>query len=265
MEPRLTRIALRITTAVVLVLLYVPLVVVGLYAFNGDRSQSWPITNWSTKWFSTAWENQDIRTALANSVKAALAATVLALLLGTCAAFAVARFEFFGRSTVSLVLILPIALPGIVTGIALNSTINELGIDFSLWTIIVGHTTFCIVVVYNNAVARLRRMSPSLVEASQDLGAHGWQTFRYVLLPNLRSALAAGALLAFALSFDEIVVTNFTGGTDQTLPKWIYANLRLPNARPQVNVVALVVIVLSIIPIAIAQRLTHDPTGGRGS
>jgi len=202
-----------------------------------SRSQSWPISGFSTHWFSVAWHNPEIRSALATSIKAAAGATVIALTLGSFAAFAVHRFRFFGRETVSFLLVLPLALPGIVTGMALNSAINFggqiFGLSFSLFTIIVGHATFCIVVVYNNVVARLRRTSDSIVEASMDLGADGWQTFRYITLPGLSTALVAGGLLAFALSFDEIIVTNFTSGSEITLPKWIFNNLRLPTQRPR--------------------------------
>jgi len=202
----------------------------------------------------------------------ALAAWAIALVLGSLLAAAVHRHRFFGRNTVSFLVILPVALPGIVTGMALNSTINLggqlIGLSFSLWTIIIGHATFCVVVVYNNVVARLRRTATSLVEASSDLGADGFQTFRYVMLPNIRTALMAGGLLAFALSFDEIIVTNFTSGSEITLPKWIFNNLRLPNQRPVVNVVASVLLIASLIPVYIAQRLTQESGGlvsGRGA
>ena len=260
MRSRLGRNGLRALAGIVLVFLYAPIVVIFLYAFNESTIQSFPIENWSTKWFDVAWHNDEVRTALWNSVKVGIGATVVALILGTMAAFAVSRFKFFGSGTVSLVLVLPLALPGIVTGIALNNAItfggDVFGLNFGLITIIIGHATFCVVVVFNNVVARLRRTSPYLWEASQDLGADGWQTFWYVVLPNLSTALVAGALLAFALSFDEIVVTNFTKGTDQTLPLWIYQNFRLPQTRPVVNVVALFVVVLSFIPVYLAQRLT---------
>jgi len=213
-----------------------------------------------------------VRTALVTSLKAGFGATSIALILGSLAAFAVHRFRFFGRETVSFLLILPLALPGIVTGMALNSTINLsgqlIGVSFSLWTIIIGHATFCVVVVYNNVIARLRRTATSLVEASSDLGADGLQTFRYVILPNIATALMAGGLLAFALSFDEIIVTNFTSGSEITLPKWIFNNLRLPNQRPVVNVVASVLLIASLIPVYIAQRLTQESGGlvtGRGA
>ncbi len=262
MEPAAVRIGVRAATAAVLAFLYIPIGVIVLYAFNTARSQSWPIAGLTTKWFGVAWNNPDVRAALANSIKAALGATAVALLLGSLAAFAVHRHRFFGRSTVSFLLILPLALPGIVTGMALNSAINFggdiFGLSFSLFTIILGHATFCIVVVFNNVVARLRRTSRSLVEASMDLGADGWQTFRYVTLPSLLTALVAGGLLAFALSFDEIIVTTFTSGSEMTLPKWIFNNLRIPNQRPQVNVVAFAVVVASFIPVYVAQRLTQD-------
>jgi putative spermidine/putrescine transport system permease protein len=267
-EPRGVRIGTRVGTAAVLAFLYVPLLVILLYAFNPVRAQSWPIQGFSTKWFGVAWHNGSVRNAFVTSIKAAVGATSISLVLGTLAAFAVHRFKFFGRETVSFLLVLPIALPGIVTGMALASAINfggqVFGLTYSLLTIIVGHATFCVVVVYNNVIARLRRTPTSLVEASMDLGADGWQTFRNVTLPNLLTALIAGGLLAFALSFDEIIVTNFTSGTETTLPKWIFNNLRLPNQRPQVNVVAFAVIVASLVPVYIAQRLTEEtPSGAR--
>ncbi|TME47195.1 MAG: ABC transporter permease [Chloroflexi bacterium] len=261
-----------VVSVLVLLFLYVPLVVIMLYAFNPARSQSWPLPGLSTRWFVATWNNADVRTALITSLKAGLGATTIALVLGSLAAFAIHRFKFFGREAVSFVLILPLALPGIVTGMALNSTINLggqlLGLSFSLWTIIIGHATFCVVVVYNNVIARLRRTTTSLVEASSDLGADGVQTFRYVILPNIATALMAGGLLAFALSFDEIIVTNFTSGSEITLPKWIFNNLRLPNQRPVVNVVASVLLIASLIPVYIAQRLTQESGGlvsGRGA
>ena len=271
-EPRSVRVGMGVVSVLVLLFLYVPLVVIMLYAFNPARSQSWPLPGLSTRWFVATWNNADVRTALITSLKAGLGATTIALILGSLAAFAIHRFKFFGREAVSFVLILPLALPGIVTGMALNSTINLggqlLGLSFSLWTIIIGHATFCVVVVYNNVIARLRRTTTSLVEASSDLGADGVQTFRYVILPNIATALMAGGLLAFALSFDEIIVTNFTSGSEITLPKWIFNNLRLPNQRPVVNVVASVLLIASLIPVYIAQRLTQESGGlvsGRGA
>jgi putative spermidine/putrescine transport system permease protein len=262
-----TKWLLRAGTALTLLFVYTPLVVIALYAFNESRIQAWPIKGLTLEWFDRALHNPGARDALALSLKAAVGATLLALLLGTLASLAVARYRFFGRETISFLVILPIALPGIVTGMALNATFNTAGVTLGLVTIVVGHATFCIVVVYNNAVARLRRTSQHLEEASADLGADTWQTFRYVTFPQLRSALLAGALLAFALSFDEVIVTTFTAGPDQTLPIWILGNLSRPNQLPVVNVVAVFLILLSTIPVYLATRLTRDtgavtPTAG---
>ncbi|HEY6056925.1 MAG TPA: ABC transporter permease [Candidatus Limnocylindrales bacterium] len=243
----------------VLAFLYVPIATIFLYAFNADRAQTWPIRELSTKWFEDAFANGGVRDALLLSLEAAFGATAVAVVLGSLAAFAVHRFRFFGRDTVSFMLVLPIALPGIVTGMALNATINAAGIPFSPFTIVVGHATFCVVTVYNNVIARLRRSSRSIEEASMDLGADTWQTFRHVTLAVIGTALLAGGLLAFALSFDEVIVTTFTAGTQQTLPIWIFNNLRLPNQRPIVNVVAVLVILLSAVPVYLAQRLTAGP------
>jgi putative spermidine/putrescine transport system permease protein len=259
MESRSGRIAIRVYSWLVIAFVYVPLLVVALYAFSGSVGQKWPIESYTTRWFGVAWRNGLVRDALATSVEIALIATVLALILGSLAAFAVHRFSFFGRNVVSLVLVLPIALPGIVTAMALNSVFVTANIPLSLFTIFIGHSVFCIVVIFNNVIARLRRTPTSLVEASMDLGADGWQTFRHVTLPAIRTALVAGALLAFALSFDEIVVTNFLAGSEITLPKFIYNNLRQPRSRPIVNVVAIAVVLLSIIPVYIAQRLSGGP------
>jgi putative spermidine/putrescine transport system permease protein len=265
MESRWTRIGLRTWAVLVVLFLYIPIGLIILYAFNESKIQSWPIQHFSLTWFTVAWHDPEVRDALFLSLKAGLLATVMALLLGSAAAFAVHRFRFFGREVVSFLLLLPIALPGIVTGIALNSFFSFNGIRLSIWTIIVGHTTFCIVIVYNNLIARLRRTSSSLLEASMDLGARGWQTFRYVTLPMVSTSLIGGALLAFALSFDEIVVTVFTAGAQNTLPLWIFGAIRLGQQLPEVNVVVFAVIVLTVIPVAIAARLTGggEIAGGR--
>ncbi len=261
MESRFARIVIKAGTAVTLAFLYAPLVVLGLYAFNKGITRAWPPDLWTTRWFRVAWHDPDLRPALIGSLQAAVGATLVSLVLGSLAAFAVHRFRFFGRETLSFALVLPIALPGIVTAIALSSAINfghsAFGLTFSIWTIIIGHATFCIVVVFNNVIARLRRTPTSLIEASMDLGADGWQTFRFVTVPAIRTALVAGGLLAFGLSFDEIVVTNFTAGSKLTLPIWIFNNIRLPKQQPVVNVVALVLMVVSLVPVYFAQRLTE--------
>ena len=258
MEGRRTRTALAVFTGLVVAFLWLPIVIICLYAFNTSNVQSWPIAGWTTHWFRVAWSDPDVRNSLWLSVKVGLIATTIALTLGSMAAFAIHRFRFFGRESVSFLLVLPIALPGIITGMALNSFYVFAGISFSIWTIVIGHATFCVVVVYNNVLARLRRTSPSLYEASMDLGADGWQTFRYVTWPVVSTALISGALLAFALSFDEVIVTTFTAGAQTTLPIFILDNLRQGQQLPIINVVALVVIVLTTIPVAIAQRLTRE-------
>jgi len=259
------RFGLPIATGAVLLFLYLPIGIIGLYAFNADRAQSWPITSWTTQWFGLAVDNAALRSALVLSLETATGATLVALVLGTLASLVVHRFRFFGREAVSLLLVLPIALPGIVTGMALNATFNTFHVPFSVWTIVAGHATFCVVTVYNNVIARMRRSSRSIEEASMDLGATTAQTFRYVTFPVVRTALVAGALLAFALSFDEVIVTTFTAGTQQTIPIWILNNLRQPNQRPIVNVVAVFLVLLSLLPLYLAQRLTRDGStpGGR--
>ncbi|HEU5476737.1 MAG TPA: ABC transporter permease [Gaiellaceae bacterium] len=257
MEPRATRVALTVWSALVVLFLWIPLALIILYAFNTSNVESWPIPGLTTHWFHSAW-NSEVRTSLWLSVRVGLASTGIALVLGSMAAFGVARFRFFGRETVSFLLVLPIALPGIVTGIALNSAFVAGSVTLSTWTIVVGHATFCVVVVYNNVLARLRRSSPSLIEASQDLGADGWQTFRFVVWPVLSTALVAGGLLAFALSFDEVIVTTFTAGAQNTLPLLILGYIRLGQQLPVVNVIAFAMILLTAIPVLVAQRLVRD-------
>jgi putative spermidine/putrescine transport system permease protein len=260
-SPRLGRVALRLATLGVLAFLYLPIAVIAMYAFNESRAQTWPIENFTTDWFGVAFDNVDLRDALGLSIQVGLLATAVSIVLGTLAALALHRFRFFGRDAISFLFVLPIALPGIVTGMALSATIDASGVAYSAFTIAVGHATFCIVVVFNNVIARLRRSSRSIEEASMDLGADAWQTFRYVTFPMVRTALLAGGLLAFALSFDEVVVTRFTAGTDSTLPIWIFTTLFKPTQRPIVNVAALLVIIISIVPVYLAQRLSSDTTG----
>ncbi|MFO1349489.1 MAG: ABC transporter permease [Gammaproteobacteria bacterium] len=249
-----------------LLFLHVPLLLILLYAFTTeDKSYQFPPPGLTLKWFAVAWARQDIWDALALSVKVAAISTLIALILGTLAAAAIARSRFFGREAVSLLLILPIALPGIVTGISLRAAFNLVELPFSFWTIVLGHATFCVVVVYNNVLARFRRTSRALIEASMDLGADGFQTFRYVVLPNLATALLAGGMLAFALSFDEVIVTTFTAGQQSTLPIWMLTELVRPRQRPVTNVVAVFVIAVTFIPILLAYYLTRDTEQVAGS
>jgi putative spermidine/putrescine transport system permease protein len=252
------RIGLSVWTALVITFLWIPILIILVYAFNGSVLQTWPIQNWTLHWFGEAWRDSDVRSALWLSVRVGLIATAVALVIGTAASFAIHRFSFFGRESISFLLLLPLALPGIITGMALNSFYVFAGLPFSIWTIAIGHATFCVVVVYNNVLARLRRTSPSLIEASMDLGADGWQTFRFVIWPVLSTALVAGGLLAFALSFDEVIVTTFTAGAQTTLPIFILDNIQRGQQLPIVNAVVFVVICVTVIPVVISQRLTHE-------
>jgi putative spermidine/putrescine transport system permease protein len=258
MQGRTARVVLAAWVIGVLLFLFVPIAIIIIYAFDRSNVQSWPIHHYTTKWFSVAWHDEQVRTALGLSLKAGVAATLVALVLGSAAAFAVHRFRFFGREAISLVLVLPLALPGIVTGIALQSFFSFNGVNLSLITIIIGHTTFCIVVIYNNVIARLRRTGGALNEASGDLGADGLQTFRYITMPTLSTAIISGALLAFALSFDEVIVTTFTAGAQNTLPLLILGYIRLGQQLPVVNAIAFAMILLTVVPVVLAQRLMRD-------
>jgi putative spermidine/putrescine transport system permease protein len=250
---------LKLSAAAVLVFMHLPVLIIILYAFTTDEATySFPPPGLTSQWFGIAVHRADLWAALTLSLRVALIATFVALILGTLAAAAVYRSSFFGRDAVSFLLVLPIALPGIVTGIALRSAIGMMEIPFSFWTIIIGHATFCVVVVYNNALARFRRMGHSMIEASMDLGANGFQTFRHIVLPSLATALLAGGMLAFALSFDEVIVTTFTAGQQSTLPIWIFSQLTRPRDRPVTNVVAILVIAITFVPILLAHRWTQQ-------
>jgi putative spermidine/putrescine transport system permease protein len=257
---------LKVAAGLGLAFMHVPLLFILLYAFSTeDKSYIFPPPGLTLKWFAVAWERDDIWRAIWLSVRVAAISTAMALVLGSFAAAALFRSRFFGREAVTLLIILPIALPGIVTGIALRSAFGMFDIPFSVWTIVVGHATFCIVVVYNNALARLRRTSGSLVEASMDLGADGFQTLRHVILPNMATALLAGGMLAFALSFDEVIVTTFTAGQQTTLPIWMLSELVRPRQRPITNVVAVFVIAVTFLPILFAYYATRDTDTVAGS
>jgi putative spermidine/putrescine transport system permease protein len=251
---------LRIGAVTGLLFLHLPLALIVLYAFTTeDKSFQFPPPGYTTQWFAVAWsERPDIWPPLYLSLKVAAVATVLSLIFGTLAAAALSRSKFFGRETISLFFVLPIALPGIITGISLRSAFDIMGLDFSMWTIILGHATFCIVVVYNNAIARFRRLSGNIIEASMDLGANGFQTFRHIVLPQIATALLAGGMLAFALSFDEVIVTTFTAGQQSTLPIWMLSELIRPRQRPVTNVVAVFVILVTLLPILAAYYFTRE-------
>ena len=265
MAQRVSRhVVLKLTVGLAILFLWLPLALIILYAFTTDEVvPTFPPPGLTTKWFGVARDNPEIWDAMWLSARVAVLSTIVALVLGSMTAAAVARSRFFGREAISFIILLPIALPGIVTGIALRSGINELGWGFGTFTIVVGHATFCVVIVYNNVLARLRRTAGSVIEASMDLGASGMQTFRYVLLPSVGTALLAGAMLAFALSFDEIIVTTFTAGSQQTLPIWIFGSLNRPRNRPVLNVVAIFVMAVTLLPVMIAQRLAGKEATNR--
>ncbi|MBX3572025.1 MAG: ABC transporter permease [Mesorhizobium sp.] len=252
-------VGLKVAAAAGLLFLHLPILIIFVYAFTTEeKSYVWPPPGFTTQWFAVTWNRPDVWEALTLSVQVAAISTVIALVLGTLCAAAISGTSFFGRETISLLVILPIALPGIITGIALRSAFSLAEIPFSFWTIVLGHATFCVVVVYNNAVARFRRTSGSMIEASMDLGADAFQTFRHVILPNIGTALVAGGMLAFALSFDEVIVTTFTAGQQQTLPIWMLEELVRPRQRPVTNVVAMVVVIVTFLPILAAYYLTRD-------
>jgi putative spermidine/putrescine transport system permease protein len=262
---RLLRTLLRLATSVTLLFVYVPIAQIFVYAFNESASTAWPPASFSLKWTLAAFRNTALVEAFLTSVIVAFGATIIALVLGVLASLAVSRYRFFGREAISFVVIFPIALPGIITGIALATSFAQLDFPLGILSIVVGHATFCIVLVYNNALARLRRTAGSFEEASADLGAHTWQTFRYVTFPAVRSALLAGALLAFALSFDEVIVTIFTNGGVKTLPIWIFESFRVANQVPLVSVAGMIAILLSVIPVYLATRISGDASGVTGA
>ena len=260
-----TKVVLSIVAFIAFGFIYVPMGVILINSFSQDRSLTWPPSGFTTEWWGRAVDNEGVRNALLTSIGVAIVATIVALILGTLVSLALGRYQFFGREPLSLLVILPIALPGIVTGIALNNVFTSFLGGLTIWTLIIGHVTFCIVVIYNNALARIRRMGRSIEEASADLGAGALQTFIHVTFPMMRSALIAGAILAFGLSFDEIIVTTFTAGPGvTTLPIWIYQNLFRPNQAPIVNVVAAALVIISVLPIYVAQKFSSTDERGGG-
>lgn len=264
-DPHAERAPLPVSLGAALAVLFInfPIFIIFLYAFTTDEQTfTFPLPGVTLKWFGVAWGRADLWAALGLSARVAGIATLVALVLGTLAAAAVSRTKFFGREAISFMLLLPIALPGIVTGIALRSALGMFEIPFSFWTIVIGHATFCVVIVYNNVFARFRRTSWSIVEASMDLGANGWETFKRIILPNIATALLAGGMLAFALSFDEVIVTTFTAGQESTLPIWIFSQLTRPRDRPVTNVVALFVVLIMAVPILLAQRISAQDGDG---
>ncbi len=248
-----------------LLFLHIPVWLIFIYSFTTETSAyTFPPPGLTLKWIPQAIANPDMQASLILTIRVAVLATFAALILGTLAAGAVFRYDFFGKQAISFILVLPLALPGIVTGIAMRSAISLLQIPFSFWTIVIGHATFCVVTVYNNVLARFRRTSGSMVEASMDLGANSFQTFWHIVLPNIGTALLAGGILAFSLSFDEVIVTTFTAGQQQTLPIWIFSQMLKPRNRPITNVTAMLVVLITALPIILAQRLTAQTSDTEG-
>jgi putative spermidine/putrescine transport system permease protein len=262
---RATRLLLTLAAVVILLFIYIPIALIFVYSFNSGDTPAWPPVGFTLHWWDVALSNTSLQRAFMTSVAVALVATAISLILGTLASLAVSRYSFFGRESISFIVIFPIALPGIVTGMALSTTFAQIGFPLGFLAIVVGHATFCIVIVYNNALARLRRTAGSFEEASADLGAHSWQTFRFVTFPAMRSALLAGALLAFALSYDEVIVTIFTNGGVKTLPIWIFESYQVANQVPLVSVAGVIAILLSVIPVYFATRITGDASGVAGA
>jgi putative spermidine/putrescine transport system permease protein len=256
---------LKISAVGAVLFLHIPMWLIFLYAFTTDESAyTFPPPGLTLKWIPQALANTAMQDALFLTVRVALLSTIAALILGTLAAAAVYRYDFFGKEAVSFMLILPLALPGIVTGVAMRSAISLIHIPFSFWTIVIGHATFCVVVVYNNVLARFRRSSNSMIEASMDLGANSFQTFWNIVLPSMGTALLAGAILAFSISFDEVIVTTFTAGNQQTLPIWIFSQMLKPRNRPITNVTAMLVVMITALPILFAQRITAGTSESEG-
>ncbi len=264
MESKAARIFLGIWAVMIVLFLFLPIAIIVVYAFNASNIQSWPIAGLSLKWFAEAWGNQTIRDALWLSVKVALSATAISLVMGSLAAFAVHYYRFPGRESIAFLVVLPIALPGIITGMALSSFFVVTGMNLSLFTIIIGHATFCVVIVYNNVIARLRRVPSSLSEASMDLGADAFYTFRRVTLPIISTSVVSGGILAFALSFDEVIVTTFTAGAQNTLPLWIFGAIRLGQKLPEVNVVVLVIMLFTLLPVLLSYRIMNQAPADAG-
>ena len=264
MESKAARLFLGAWTVMIMLFLFIPIAIIVVYAFNASNIQSWPIAGFSLRWFGETWANEAVRHALWLSVKVALFATTISIVLGSLAAFAVHYYRFPGRESIAFLVVLPIALPGIITGMALSSFFVVTGVNLSMLTIIIGHATFCIVIVYNNVIARLRRVPRSLSEASMDLGGDAFYTFRRVTLPMISTSVVSGGILAFALSFDEVIVTTFTAGAQNTLPLWIFGAIRLGQKLPEVNVVVLIVMLFTLIPVLLSYRMMNKAPASAG-
>ncbi|MGR3315106.1 ABC transporter permease [Roseovarius indicus] len=244
-----------VVVSLVMAFLYVPIWILIIYSFNDNRTLTWPLTGFTTHWYEQLIRNEQLLTAIGNSFYVASCSTVLTLLVGVPAALALHRLRFPGKNVFRRLLLLPIALPGIVTGISMLNMFKMFGFNLSLETVILGHATALLAVVVTQVFARLQRLPKSLAEASSDLGANPLQTFIHVTLPNIRTALIGAGLLSFVLSFDEIPVTFFLTGRDNTLPMYIYSTMRR-GVTPEINAVGTIIVLMSLILIIISVVFT---------
>ncbi len=253
---------LGIASALVYAFLYLPLVVVVLYSFSATKVNAWPIKGYTLDWYRELMVDRGIHESVRLSLFVGLIAASIAVVLGTLTAFALDRYDFPGKQAIRFFVVLPIVLPGIVTGVAMLSFFTVMGWQLSRWTIIAGHATFCITLILNNVIARLGQIPRTLTEASADLGAKPWGTFWRVTFPLVRPAILAGAILAFTLSFDEVIVTFFLTGREKTLPLLIWGRLR-QGISPEINAAATVIIIVSLAGVLLSNRLSRQATLGR--
>jgi spermidine/putrescine transport system permease protein len=245
-------------TTLTFLFLYFPLLVVVLYSFSETRVNRWPISGYSLNWYGELLDDTQMHDALKLSIKVGVMSALIAILLGTLAALALDRFRFPGKPLIRFLVVLPIVLPGIVTGIAMLAYFTLLGWQLSQWTLVIGHATFATTLVLNNVVARLSQLPRNLEEASADLGATPWRTFWRITFPLVRPAVLAGGVLAFTLSFDEIIVSFFLKGRENTLPLLIWGRLR-QGYTPEINAIATVIIFVSLITVVASSLLLRRP------
>jgi spermidine/putrescine transport system permease protein len=242
--------------------IYAPIAVLVAFSFGERRIPTWPLQGFTVTWYRELLGSEEIRTALRNSVVVATAATTGALLLGTPIAYAAHRFRFPGKRLLRRLVLMPLVVPGVVTGIALLTLFDFFHVTLSLGTIMVGHVTFLIAVFFTSVFARLEALGTQIERAAMDLGATEWRAFARAVLPNLRLTLIGASLLAFALSFDEIAVTFFLTGTSNTVPVLIYSMMRL-GITPAINALATSILVLSVLLVVIGTVILGREGGVR--
>ena len=260
MHERIGTNMLALVTAGVMAFLYLPILVLIVFSFNDNRITTLPLRGFTLRWYEAFINNADIQEAIVNSLYVATCATAITIVIGTTAAFALDRVDFPGKTVFRRAVLLPISLPGLITGISMLNLFRLMGMNLSLETVILGHATALTAIVLTQVYARLQRFNRRLEEASSDLGARPWQTFLFVTLPNIRSAIIGSALLSFTLSFDEIPVTFFLTGRENTLPMYIWSTLRR-GITPEINAVGTVIVVLSLGLIVTSIWLLSDKEG----